>query len=141
MYVLSTGCQWRFIPKDGTLARIHHARYMECREQIGLEASPTACIIDSQSVKSADLGRQERTKGGCVDPNGYDTGKKIKGKKRHILVDTEGLLPHAVVHPADVQDRDGTALVLSALFGLYPFLENCSPMRDTRGRNSRAGQR
>jgi transposase len=73
MYVLSTSCQWRYIPKDlpprstlhgylqrwqydGTLARIHHALYMECREQIGREVSPTACVIDSQSVKSAEKG-------------------------------------------------------------------------------------
>jgi len=73
MYVLSTGCQWRYIPKDlpprstvnyyfglwdydGTLLRIHHALYLKCREQLEREASPTACIIDSQSVKSAEKG-------------------------------------------------------------------------------------
>jgi transposase len=50
-------------------------------------------------------------------------GKKIKGKKRHILVDTQGLLMHAIVHPADVQDRDGGILLMSSLFGLYPFLK------------------
>ena len=63
-----------------------------------------------------------RKGGACVDPVGYDAGKKIKGKKRHILVDTLGLLLHAVVHPADMQDRDGGVLVLSTLFGMYPFL-------------------
>ena len=73
MYVLSTGCQWRYVPKDlppkstlhdyldlwnydGTLQRIHHTLYVKCREQIGREASPTACVIDSQSVKSAEKG-------------------------------------------------------------------------------------
>lgn len=73
MYVLSTGCQWRHIPKglppkstlydyferwnyDGTLEKIHHALYVKCREKIGREASPTACVIDSQSVKSAEKG-------------------------------------------------------------------------------------
>ena len=73
MYVLSTGCQWRYVPKDlpprstlfdyfdlwtwdGTLERIHHALYVKCREAIDREASPTACIIDSQSVKSAEKG-------------------------------------------------------------------------------------
>src|SRR3974377_1135925 len=73
MYILSTGCQWRYIPKDfpprstlhdyftwwhcdGTLDRIHHALYVECREKVEREASPTACIIDSQSVKSAEKG-------------------------------------------------------------------------------------
>jgi hypothetical protein len=52
----------------------------------------------------------------------YDAGKKIKGKKRHILVDTTGLLMHGVVHAADIQDRDGGGLVMATLFGLYPFL-------------------
>jgi transposase len=73
MYVLSTGCQWRYLPKDlppkstvhryfelwnwdGTLERIHHALYEKCREAMGREASPTACVIDSQSVKSAEKG-------------------------------------------------------------------------------------
>jgi putative transposase len=73
MYVLSTGCQWRYIPKDlppkstvyryfcdwshdGTLDRIHHALYVKCREKLDLEASPTACVVDSQSVKSAEKG-------------------------------------------------------------------------------------
>ena len=102
MYILGTGCQWRAIPKDlaprstiydyfdrwhrdGTLERIHHALYVKCREQASREASPTAAIIDAQSVKSAEKG------GANVDPHGYDAGKKIKGKKRHVLVDTEGL--------------------------------------------------
>jgi transposase len=68
--------------------------------------------------------REERGKRGRhIDPCGYDAGKKIKGKKRHILVDTLGLLLHAVVHPADIQDRDGGVLVLSTLFGMYPFLQ------------------
>jgi Transposase DDE domain len=58
----------------------------------------------------------------CIDPHGYDAGKKIKGKKRHILVDTLGLLLHAIVHPADIQDRDGGILLLATLFGMYPFL-------------------
>jgi transposase len=73
MYVLSTGCQWRYIPKDlpsrstvngyfcrwgwdGTLQKIQHALYVKCREQAEREASPTACVIDSQSVKGAEKG-------------------------------------------------------------------------------------
>ena len=73
MYVLSTGCQWRYIPKDlpprstvhdyltrwnydGTIEMIHHALYVQCREAMGREASPTACVIDSQSVKSVEKG-------------------------------------------------------------------------------------
>ena len=58
-----------------------------------------------------------------MDSGGYDAGKKIKGKKRHILVDTLGLLLDAIVHPADIQDRDGGALLLATLFGRWAFLE------------------
>ena len=133
MYVLSTGCQWRYVPKDlppkstlfdywdlwnydGMLERLHHALYVKCREKMGRQASPTACVIDSRSVKSAE-------RGACIDADGYDAGKKINGKKRHILVDTVGLLLHAVVHPANIQDRDGGALLLSTLFGMFPFLQ------------------
>ena len=134
MYVLSTGCQWRALPKDfpprstvwhyldlwsydGTLERIHHELYVKCREKAGREASPTAAIVDSQSVKSAEKG------GAQIDAAGYDAGKKVKGKKRHILVDTLGLLLRVIVHPADIQDRDGGILLLSTLFGLFPFLK------------------
>src|SRR5271163_1590260 len=118
MYLLSTGCQWRYLPKDfppqgtvrryfdawswrGGLGRMHDALYEFCRAQEGREASPTAAIIDSQSVKSAEKG------GVSIDPHGFDAGKKIKGKKRHILVDTRGLLLIAIVHSAGIQDRDG----------------------------------
>ena len=88
----------------------------QCREQAERDASPTVGIIDSQSVKSAEKG------GRRIDRPGYDAGKKIKGKKRHILVDTQGLLMMAIVHAADVQDRDGGVLLMASLFGLYPFL-------------------
>jgi transposase len=68
--------------------------------------------------------RQERGKGGArIDPHGFDGGKLIKGKKRHVLVDTLGLLLHALVTSADVQDRDGGIMVLSTLFGQFPFLK------------------
>jgi transposase len=67
--------------------------------------------------------RQGRGKRGLsIDPSGYDAGKKIKGKKRHILVDTQGLLLCAIIHAADIQDRDGGVLLMSALFGMFPFL-------------------
>jgi putative transposase len=67
--------------------------------------------------------RQERRKRGpCIDPHGFDAGKLIKGKKRHILVDTLGLLLHAIVHSAGIQDRDGGILLLATLFGQFPFL-------------------
>jgi transposase len=61
-------------------------------------------------------------RGAKIDPRGYDAGKKIKGKKRHIVVDTQGLLMEAIVHSADIQDRDGGALLMTSLFGLFPFL-------------------
>ncbi|WP_412051276.1 IS5 family transposase [Hoeflea sp. Naph1] len=134
LYVLSTGFQWRAVPKDlppkstlfsyfdlwnwdGTLGSIHQELYVKCREAMGREASPTAAVIDSQSVKSAEKGGLVSTRAGMMP------GKKVKGKKRHILVDTVGLLLHALVHPADIQDRDGGLLVIKTLFGRYPFLK------------------
>jgi len=155
MYILSTGCQWRALPKDlpprstvheyldrwvcdGTLDRIHHMLYGECREHEGRNISPTAAIIDSQSVKSAEKG------GAHIDPRGYDAGKKIKGKKRHILVDTVGLLLHALVHPANIQDRDGGILLLSTPFGTFPLLNKLFADAGYQGpqfRNALAGIR
>lgn len=61
-------------------------------------------------------------KGASIDPLGHDAGKGIKGKKRHILVDTTGLMPQAIVHAADIQDRGGGAMLMATLFGLFPFL-------------------
>jgi len=133
MYSLGTGRQWRDIPKDlpprgtlhdylarwidgGTLEDIHHQFYMKCREQVDKEASPTAAVIDGQSVKSGEKG------GSALILMGTARGKKIKDKKRHILVDTTGLLMHVLVHSADIQDRDGGGIVMATLFGLYPFL-------------------
>ena len=67
--------------------------------------------------------REERGKrGASIDRHGYDAGKKTKGKKRHLLVDAEGLLLCAIVHTADIQDRDGGVLLMATLFGLFPFL-------------------
>jgi putative transposase len=95
--VLSTGCQWRAIPRDlpprstifayfarwqadGTLRQSHATRYVRCREQAARQASPSACIIDRQRVKSAEKG------GAYIDPSGFEAGKRSKGKKRHLLV-------------------------------------------------------
>jgi len=134
LYLLSTGCQWRYLPKDfpprstvyryfcdwgldGTLDRIHDGLYEKCRAQAGRDASPSAAIIDSQSVKSGEKG------GASIDPHGFDAGKNIKGKKRHVLVDTQGLLMQAAVHSASIQDRDGGVLLLATLFGRFPYLE------------------
>jgi len=77
----------------------------------------------ADEILDCATGSQERRKrGACIDRHGYDAGKKIKGKKRHVLVDTQGRLLHAIVHAADIQDRDGGVLLMASLFGLYPFL-------------------
>ena len=133
-YVLSTGCQWRALPKDfpprstvheyfklwdwdGTLERIHFALFVQVRDLAGKEASPTAAIIDSQSVKSAERGGAE------IDSIGYDAGKKVKGIKRHVVVDTLGMMLVGQIQPADVQDRDGALPVLAEARRLFPFIE------------------
>src|ERR1700731_3742919 len=107
-------------------------RPLELGWHAGSHSSRALCEVPGSHGSCSEPGglrhrqpeREERgIRGDYIDPGGYDAGKKIKGKKRHILVDTLGLLLHAVVHPADIQDRDGGVLVLSTLFGLYPFLQ------------------
>jgi putative transposase len=83
------------------------------RERAGREASPSAAVIDTQSVKTTEAG----------GPHGYDAGKKINGRKRHALVDTDGRGLEVQVHPASVQDRDGAPSVLKASLARFPFIE------------------
>ena len=99
----------------------------------GRDASPTAAIIDSQSVKSAEKGGSGSTR------RAYDAGKKIKGKKRHVLVDTQGLLMQAIVHAADIQDRDGGVLLMARCSGCFHSCSSSTPTAAIRGRNSRTG--
>ena len=129
-YVMRSGCPWRQLPKDlppwSTVYRwfaawrdaclfekINHALVITDRERVGREASPSAAIIDSQSIKTTEAG----------GPRGYDAGKKINGRKRHALVDTDGRGLMIEPHPASIQDRDGGGPLLQASRRLFPFIE------------------
>ena len=84
---------------------INHCLVMAAREAEGRAASASAGVIDSQSVKTTESG----------GPRGFDAGKKVKDRKRHILTDTGGLLIGAIIHAASSQDRDGAPGVLAAI--------------------------
>ena len=122
MYVNRTGCQWRALPhdfpkwktvytifwrwrRDGVWQRIHEALCRHVRKQSGKKPTPSVAIVDSQSIRTAE-GGEER---------GYDAGKKITGRKRHLAVDTLGLVWAVVVHGAYWQDHDGACLVFQKL--------------------------
>jgi transposase len=132
LYLLRGGLPWRMLPPGlfppmttvqhyfyrwsemGLWPQINHALLMMAREAIGREASPSAGVIDSQSVKTTESG----------GPRGYDAGKKVKGRKRHIITDTQGFLVAAIVHTADIQDRDGAPDVLASIRHRFPWLRH-----------------
>jgi len=122
LYVNRTGCQWRALPhdfpkwktvytifwrwrRDGVWQRIHEALCRRVRQHSGKKPTPSVAIVDSQSIRTAE-GGEER---------GYDAGKKITGRKRHLAVDTLGLVWAVVVHGAYWQDHDGACLVFQKL--------------------------
>ena len=130
-FIAQSGCQWRLLPKefppyttvqryfyrwrdDGTWQKINHHLVMMAREADGRQASPSAGVIDSQSVKTTEAG----------GPRGFDAGKKIKGRKRHLLTDTAGFLIAGIVHEASIQDRDGAPAPLQLIRNSFPWLRH-----------------
>ena len=128
-YIATTGCQWALLPKcfppfttvqyyfyglrdSGVLDLLNEALVCVARRLCGRDEEPTAAIIDSQSVKTTEAG----------GPRGFDAGKKIKGRKRHIVTDTQGHMLTGVVHEANIQDRDGAPGVISLACASFPCI-------------------
>lgn len=130
-YISRGGCAWRLLPHEfppwktvyhyfrawrlaGLWERMHAALRERVRVKAGREAQPSASVIDSQTVKTTERGGE----------HGYDGGKKLSGRKRHILVDTLGLLLKAKVHAADILDRDGARLLLEPVKQMFGRLSH-----------------
>jgi putative transposase len=122
-YLVKTGCQWRMLPReypkwqtvyfyfnrwkrDGTLEQIQQQLVEKMRSKAGRKGEPTVAIMDAQSVKTTLVAGESR---------GFDAGKKVKGRKRHIAVDTLGLLLAVVIQSASTQDRNGADELISWL--------------------------
>jgi putative transposase len=131
-YVLRSGCQWRLLPHDfprwptvyhyfrkwgidGTWEMINRAMRERLRVRLNRDPQPSAGIVDSQSVKTTGVGGEER---------GYDGGKKVDGRKRHLLVDTEGFVLRAKVHSAKVMDYEGIKKLLRHADVSFPRLKH-----------------
>ncbi|MGH7929706.1 MAG: IS5 family transposase [Candidatus Binatia bacterium] len=130
LFLVRTGCQWRMLPKtypnwntvygvfrqcreEGIWQRIHDRLREKVRKAAGKKSTPTVAIVDSQSIRTAE-GGEER---------GYDAGKKITGRKRHLAVDTLGMVLAVVVHSASVQDQHGAEWVMDKLGEQYRRLK------------------
>ena len=130
LYMLKTGCQWRMLPRDfpkwelvyyyftcwkknGIIEQIHEALRDIVRKIAGRDESPSLALIDSQSIKTTRLGGQDR---------GVDGGKKVKGRKRHIITDSTGLLLAVVVHAANLHDSKAAIDVIKLLRGRFKRL-------------------
>lgn len=139
-YILSTGCQWRALPSEfppystvqsyfyawrdtGRWHRIVRALVRQARRKLGRKPKPTAAIIDSQSAATTQAG----------GPCGFDPGKRVYGRKRHIVTDTNGLLLAVHVHPANVQDVHGAVPLLERLRDRFPKLAHIFADRVYRG--------